>query len=461
MQIFRSLLIVLLICCTSIYASDNPVHEYQLKNGLKVFVKEDHRAPVVITEIWYKVGSSYEPDGITGISHALEHMMFRGSKNYDAKRFLQIISENGGDQNAFTSFDYTGYYEMLAADKLPISFKLEADRMRNLLLRPEDFAKEIQVVMEERRMRIDDDPQQLTFERFLAAAHVSNSYHHPLIGWMNDLQNMKVEDLQHWYQTWYAPNNALIVVVGDVKPDDVYQLAQKYFGDLKPATIPTLKPLSEAPSLGTRTVVVAAPAKLPWLTLGYNTPVVKTASEAWEPYALLVLNVVLGGSDSSRLQQDLVRDKQIAATIDAGYSPYDRLDNIFIIQATPATGHSVAEVKDAVLAEVQKLQQQPITPAELARVKAQIIANKIYQEDSITYQAYEIGSLESIGLSWRETDHALKAIDAITPEQVQAVAKKYLIPARLTIGELKPLPINTQKMPATYPTGKVGDTNVH
>lgn len=435
------------------------VHDYQLKNGLKLIVKEDHRAPVAITEVWYKVGSSYEINGTTGVSHALEHMMFRGSKNYSASEFLRIIAENGGQQNAFTAEDFTGYYEMMSADKLPISFKLEADRMRNLLLQEQDFKKEIQVVMEERRMRTDDDPQQLTYERFIAALHVSNPYHHPVIGWMDDLQHMTVNDLKNWYQTWYAPNNALVVVVGDVNPDQVYQLAQKYFGSLPTSSIPTLKPRKELIPLGTRNVVVEAPAKLPWLAMGYNTPVLNTAEEKWEPYALVVLAGILAGGDSARLQSDLVRGKQIVTDVSVNYSPFNLTDNAFVIQATPAPGHTVDEVKEAILTEIKRIQDQPVTAAELKRIKAQIIANKVYQEDSISYQAEEIGSLESVGLSWREANNMIKQVESITPEQVQAVTRKYLIPQHLTVGILKPLPISDNK-PA-QPESHVGGGNVH
>ena len=166
------------------------VHEYHLKNGLTVLVEEDHRAPIVISEIWYKVGSSYEPNGITGISHALEHMMFRGTKKFGPGVLEKIVSENGGEQNAFTDSDFTAYYQKFSADKLAVSFELEADRMRNLLLRPQDFVKEIQVVMEERRMRIDDNPQEILLERLNAAAFVASPYHHPVIGWKNDLPNI-------------------------------------------------------------------------------------------------------------------------------------------------------------------------------------------------------------------------------------------------------------------------------
>lgn len=432
----------------SALAADGDVHEYQLKNGLKVIVKEDHRAPVAIAEVWYKVGSSYEIQGVTGISHALEHMMFRGSKNYSSEKMTQIIAENGIQQNAFTYFDYTGYYEMAGKNKLPIIFQLEADRMRDLSLRGQDFSKEIQIVMEERRMRTDDNPQQLTFERFLAAANTATPYHHPVIGWMSDLQNMTIDDLRQWYNKWYAPNNAILVVVGDVNPADIYQLAEKYFANFQPSDLPKLKPQPEIKSLGLRTVEVKVPAKLPYLAMGYNVPAARTATLKWEPYALSVLKGVLAGGDSSRLQQDLVRGKQLASEINVDYQPYFRLDNLLYIEAIPTPGHTTQQLKDAILDEITQLQNKPVTLAELERTKAQIIANHVYIMDSIANQANQIGMLESVGLSWHEADNFITQIKAITPEQVQAVTKKYLTPDNLTIAILKPLPMEKgQKVP--------------
>jgi zinc protease len=456
-RIIQWLFTILLFSIGHVYAGQ--VHEYQLNNGLKVLVKEDHRAPVAVSQVWYKVGSSYEPRGITGISHALEHMMFRGSLHYGPGEFSRIIADNGGEQNAFTSYDYTAYYELLDADKLPIAFQLEADRMHNLLLREQDFKNEIQVVMEERRMRTDDNPQALTYERFMAAAHVANPYHHPTVGWMSDLQDMKIQDLRDWYHQWYAPNNAILVVVGDVDPEKIHQLAEKYFGGLKPRQLPLLKPSPEINAPGKRVITVAAPAKLPWVIMGYNTPVLKNYPQSSDIYALLVLSGILAQGDSARLQKDLVRGQRIAASADSDYDPYARLDNLLTLSGTPAEGHTIKDLYAALQAEVKKLQESLVTPQELERVKAQVIANKVFQEDSISYQANEMGSLVAIGLPWQEADNYVKRIQAVTPQQIQAVARKYLIPQRLTVAILKPLPIPANTPLPTAPN--VGDRNVH
>jgi zinc protease len=418
------------------------VHEYHLKNGLTVLVEEDHRAPIVISEIWYKVGSSYEPNGITGISHALEHMMFRGTKKFGPGVLEKIVSENGGEQNAFTDSDFTAYYQKFSADKLAVSFELEADRMRNLLLRPQDFVKEIQVVMEERRMRVDDNPQEILLERLNAAAFVASPYHHPVIGWKNDLQNMTVEDLRKWYETWYAPNNAILVVVGDVKPNLVYQLAQTYFSNLKPINLPKIKPEKDLSPLGEKRLIIHTPAQLPWLVMAYPVPVIKQGLNSQDPYVLHLIARLLSGGNSARFAKNLIRDQQIAADANAFYNPINRLDSLFLLQATPTSGHSLSELESSLLRQIKQIQTFSVNTEELARAKAQIAADKIYREDSITAKANELGSLAAINLPWQIERDYLKHINAITPRQIQAVANKYLLASHLTIAYLLPLSIN-------------------
>jgi len=231
---FKFLLMVL--CCLPLAVNsaetENQVHEKILKNGLKILVKEDRRSPVVVTQIWYKVGSSYEPNGITGISHMLEHMMFKGTKKYPAGEFSKIIAENGGNENAFTGQDYTAYFQTLEKSRLEISLKLEADRMRNLNLLEKELLKELEVVTEERRMRTDDKPRSKMYEHFMALAFSNSPYKNPVIGWPGDIAAYKVEDLNAWYRRWYAPNNATLVVVGDVEPNAVFALAEKYFAPI-------------------------------------------------------------------------------------------------------------------------------------------------------------------------------------------------------------------------------------
>lgn len=449
--------IALLLLFLPLFAKAAGTHEYRLNNGLKLIIKEDHRTPAVVSQIWYKVGSSDEPNGITGISHALEHMMFQGTKTYLPGQFSKIIADNGGQENAFTDYDFTGYYELLSADKLPIAFKLEADRMQNLLLRHQEFSKEKQVIIEERRLRTDDNPQMKTYERLIATAHISSPYHHPPIGWIGDIQQLTTQDLRQWYEQWYAPNNAIIVIVGDVNPHKVYLLAKHYFGAIKPRQISTPKLRQEQQPLGERIVVVKVPAKLPWLAIAYNVPSLKTANSSWQAYTLDVIASILAGGDSARLTKELVREQQVATDINVSYELIRRFDTLFILSGTPEPTHNVKELQAAFLQQIKQLQTTLPSAQELTRIKAQVIANKIYSKDSIADQATEIGELESVGLSWKETDNYVKNIEAVTPEQVRIVAKKYLTPDRLTVGILKPLPLSAD---ASSPTPKAGDTYV-
>ncbi|MDH5444322.1 MAG: insulinase family protein [Gammaproteobacteria bacterium] len=422
------------------------VHEYKLRNGLKLLIKEDHRAPVVVAQIWYKVGSSYEHNGITGVSHVLEHMMFKGSEKFEPGEFSKIIAANGGRDNAFTAKDYTAYFQQLEASRLAISFEMEADRMRNLTLPLEEFKKEVEVVMEERRMRTEDKPRSKTYEQFYAAAFTSNPYGQPIVGWMNDLKNMQVDDLQNWYEKWYAPNNATLVVVGDVNPKEVYKLAQRHYGNLKPSyNIKPLKPRQEPKQNGPRYVKVKAPARLPYVLMGYKVPVIKTAEQEWEPYALEVLSGVLSSGASSRFDKKLLREKQIVAQASSGYSLYARQSELFVLDATPAAGKTVQQVIDAIKDELELLKTTSVSQQELDRIKAQVVASKVYEKDSLFYQAMQLGTLETVGLGWQRMDEYADKVRAVTAEQVMQVAKKYFIENSLTVAELVPVSMQQAK----------------
>ncbi|EIC31510.1 MULTISPECIES: M16 family metallopeptidase [Methylomicrobium] len=438
-RLFCAIVLGLPVCAG---AAEPKVSEHQLKNGLKVLVQEDHRSPVVVSQVWYKVGSSYEPGGITGISHMLEHMMFKGTDKLKPGEFSRIIAENGGEENAFTGTDYTAYFQTMNASRLAVSFELEADRMRHLHLLPEELKKELEVVTEERRMRTEDNPQAKVGEYFSAAAYTNSPYQHPVIGWPSDIAHYTVEDLNAWYQRWYAPNNATLVVVGDVKADEVFALAEKYFAELKPSEIKPIKPQTEVPQLGVRKITVKVPAKLPYLAMGYKAPSLATAAEDWEAYALEVLAGVLDGGNSARLSSRLVRGKQIAVSAGAGYSLASRLSTLFELEGTPAEGKKIGDLEAALKKEIAELQKTLIGKEELERIKAQVLANQVYQRDSNFYQAMQLGMFETVGLGWPKVDEYVKRIQQVTAEQVRDVAKKYLIEDHLTVAYLEPQPIN-------------------
>ena len=417
------------------------VLETRLDNGLKVIVKEDHRAPIVVSQVWYKVGSSYEHGGLTGVSHVLEHMMFKGTKEHPPGEFSRIIAANGGEENAFTGRDYTAYFQTLAKDRLPVALELEADRMRNLLLQEEEFVKEVEVVKEERRMRTEDKPNALTYEQFNAGAYEASPYRIPVIGWMSDLDAMQVDDLRQWYRKWYAPNNATLVVVGDVEPTEVVELAKQYFGPLKPEEIVQPKPRKEPSQRGPKRFIVKAPARQPYVIMGYKTPVIGESQTEWEPYALEMLSNVLDGGSSARLSNSLIRGSKVAASADADYSAFTRLPGMMMLDAIPTPGKSIEQVEKELRAEVERFKQELVSEAEMERVRNQVVASKVYEKDSVFYQAMLIGQLETIGLDWRLADEYVDQLKKVTPEQIRQVAQKYLTEDNLSVAVLQPLPI--------------------
>ncbi len=435
----------LIVFLSLLLAACSHTQEKTLANGLRIIVKEDHRSPVVVSQIWYKVGSQDEPEGITGISHVLEHMMFQGTAKHGPNEFSRIIAENGGRENAFTSYDYTSYFQQLEKSRLAVAFDLEADRMQNLTLGQNEFAKELKVVMEERRLRTDDQPEALVAEKFMATAYKVHPYRHPVIGWMSDLKKMTVQEVRDWYHRWYTPSNAILVVAGDVKPEEVFALAEKYFGPIPARPVPRTKEVVEPPQTGERRVTVSVPAEVPYVLMGFHTPSLTSAGRddvaEWEPYALSLLGGVLDGGQASRFERDLVREKKIASNIDVDYTPVSRSPNMFLIDATPTKGHKLAELEQAILAQIERIKREPVSPEELKRVKAQVVAGEVYSRDSVFYQAMRIGQMAAVGLDWRLLDDYVKKLNAVTPEQLQAVARKYLVDTNLTVAELDPQPM--------------------
>jgi zinc protease len=402
--------------------------------------------------VWYKAGSMDEFNGTTGVAHVLEHMMFKGTKAVPAGEYSKLIAAAGGRENAFTARDMTGYHVQVHKSQLPLAFRLEADRMANLVLAEEEFAKEIRVVMEERRLRTDDQAQSLVYEQLMATALDSHPYRIPTVGWMSDLENMRVEDASEWYRRWYAPNNALVVVVGDVDPKEVFALAGRYFGPLEPKALPERKPQDEAAQRGIRRVTVKAPAELPYLIMGYRAPVLRDPEHDSEPYALEMLAGVLDGHEAARLNSALVRSEKIANAVDAGYDSTQRGPGMFTVSAVPATGKTVAELEQALRRELAKIVTDGVSEGELKRVKAQVVAAQVFQRDSMFFQARQIGSLEITGYSHHTIDLMIRKLQEVTAAQVQDVAKKYLVDDGLTVAVLDPQPLAGRK-PAAEPEG--------
>lgn len=432
----RLILITLLTLLSSQLLAQT--QQFTLDNGLKILVKEDHRAPIAVSMIWYNVGSADEPGGITGISHVLEHLMFKGTKKYPLGVFSKTIAAIGGQENAFTSHDYTVFHEKIAASQLPIIFELEADRMQHLLLDQDEFTHEIKVIQEERRLRTDNTPQALTYERFLATAHLSAPYHHPVIGWMGDLKRMNVNDAKTWYQRFYAPNNATLVVVGDVNAFNVYTLAKRYFGAI-PAHPQIVRKLQTEPrALGKKMVFVHTPAQLPILIMGYTVPSLKTTAST-EPYTLEVIASILATNGGGRFNKQLVHGKQVASEVKAYYNKYARYQTQFVLCGAPNSTHTLTDLEKGILSEINLLKTIRVDEHELQRIKMQLIAQKTFERDAIVDQATELGMLETVGLGWKTADNYIEGINHVTAEQIQTTALRYFQDMNMTEAQLVPV----------------------
>jgi zinc protease len=413
-----------------------------LKNGMRVIVKEDRRAPTAVQMVWYRVGSVDEVDGTSGVAHVLEHMMFKGTPSVGPGEFNKRVAAAGGRDNAFTSRDYTAYYQQVPKEKLEEMMQLEADRMRHLNVDAKEFEQEIKVVMEERRMRTDDNPQSKLFEQMTAVAFQAHPYRRPIIGWMNDLETMTVADAKAWYDTWYVPNNAYAVITGDVDHQAVFALAEKYYGPLEGRALPVRKAQTEPAQEGVRKLSVKAPAELPVLIMGYKAPVLRDVEKDSEPYALDMLSAILDGHDAARFNKKLVRENKVALSVGIDYDGTARGPGMLYLHGSPSEGKTVADLEAALRAEIAHVQKDGVSEQELKRAKAQLLASQVYKLDSMFGQAMEIGQNESAGIPYQKISRMLEKLQQVTAAEIQAVARKYFNDDALTIGVLDPQPLD-------------------
>lgn len=421
-------------------AADPPAaQERVLENGLKVIVREDRRAPVVASMVWYRAGSIDEVNGLTGLAHVTEHMMFRGSRRLADGEFSRRIAQLGGRDNAFTGRDYTAYHQQVVAKELSAVFELEADRMAGITVSPELFTREMQVVMEERRWRTDDRPRAALAEQLYASAFSIHPYRAPVIGWMTDLENLTPDDVRDFHRRWYAPNNAVLVVVGDVEAAEVFRLAQRHFGALPRRALPRRNPQVEPEQRGARRVVLQAPAQSPFLMLGFHVPVLRDPERDWEPYALEVLEWLLDAGEAARLPRALVRESRVAASVDASYEKMMRGPGLFVLAAAPGEGRSVSDLEVALRAELARIAREGVGADEVARAQTQVIASHLFQQDAMLAQATQIGMAEMAGPGVRAVERLVTRIRAVTPEQVREVTRRYLVEERMTVAVLDPV----------------------
>src|SRR5574337_511817 len=409
------------------------VAESTLENGLKVLLLEEHKAPVVTVHIWYRVGARNEQPGTTGLSHLLEHMMFKGTSNVGPGQFSRIIKKNGGRDNAFTSEDYTGYFETFASDRVELALKLEADRMRNLLLDPKEVQSEKKVVMEERRLRTDDDPVSALREAMAAAAFEAHPYRQPVIGWMTDIEGLTPEDLVRYYNTYYVPNNAVLIVVGDFNSDALLPKIRQHFGSIPRGVEPPAVRAVEPEQRGERKLFLKKEAELPFVFMGYHVPNLKHPDN----FALEVLAYILSGGKSARMYKSLVYEKQLALFAGGGYDRESIDPNLFQLYASVMPSKTAEEVEQALTAEIERVKNEPIPDRELQKAKNQIEAGFLFGQDSVFSLARQLAEYEIVA-GWRAWEAYLPGIRAVTAADLQRVAKTYLTPENRTVAVLIP-----------------------
>jgi zinc protease len=404
------------------------VSSFSLDNGMEVVVIEDHRAPVVVHMVWYRTGAADEPPGKSGIAHFLEHLMFKGTESRAPGEFSEVVEANGGSDNAFTSYDYTAYFQRVAADRLSLMMEMEADRMRNLVLAPEEVATERDVIIEERASRTDNDPGSLFREELRATQYRNHPYGIPIIGWRHEIEALSREDALEFYSRFYAPNNAILIVAGDVTPDEVRPLAEQYYGSLAPSEglAPRLRP-QEPPARGERRLVMTdSRVAQPTLVRSYLAPARASAAQE-EAAALVFLARLLGGSGAtSVLGSALEFDTQIAVFTSAGYSATSLDDSTFSFVVVPSAGVSLETAEAALDTALEGFMQTGPDPARFERIKMQIRASEIYALDDVSELANRYGRALTSGLTIEDVQAWPEVLQAVTPDDVMAAAAKVL-----------------------------------
>lgn len=435
----------------------NPPQQFTLANGLTVIVKPDRRAPTAIHMLYVRVGAYDEVDGTSGVAHVLEHMMFRGTPTVKPGEFSRRVAALGGRENAFTTRDSTGYHQQIPSAQLEEVMKLEADRFANNQWTDDDFRRELEVVKEERRTRIEDSPRAQLFEALSAAVYQASPYRRPVIGWMNDLEALTPDDAREFYRRWYVPANAAVVVAGDVDPAQVRRLAEKYYGTIPARPLPARKPRIEPPQAGVRRIEHKAPAEQAYVALAFKVPQL-TSFDATpgndDALALTVLAAVLDGYSGARLDRALTQGPgRVADSVGASNGLWGRGPQLFTLDGVPAPGKTAEQVEAALRAEIAKVAREGITEAELARVKTRWVAGEVYKLDSIMNQARELGGAWLLGLPLDASERLIERLRAVTADQVKSVAGRYFGDDQLTVGTLRPQPVDPNRKPRTPPAG--------
>lgn len=443
----RGLLVLLAWLWWSAATAAETAHTFTLSNGMTLIVQPDRRAPTVVHMLWVRVGAMDEVDGTSGVAHALEHMMFKGTPSLAPGEFSRRVAALGGRENAFTSRDATGYHQQVPARHLEAVMRLEADRFENNRWSDDEFRREIEVVKEERRQRTEESPRARLYESFSAMSFQAHPYRRPVVGWMSDLEAMTPQDVRDFHRRWYVPANAAVVIAGDVDVAKVRALAESIYGRIPARPVPERKPREEPAQAGQRRMEYRAATEQAMVLMAWPMPRLTDPGAQDAPtrdaLALMVLSAVLDGYSGARLDRALVQGqggKRVADSAGAGYGPMGRGPAQFTLSAVPAAGVGTAEVEKALRAEVERIAREGVDGAVLQRVKTQWAAGEIYKLDSIYNQAQELGTYWVNGLRHDSAERLMAGLRAVTGEQVKAVAQRLFADDQLTGAVLVPDP---------------------
>ncbi len=415
----------------------NP-ESFTLDNGMQVVVIENHRAPVVSHWVWYRVGSADSPPGKSGLAHFVEHLMFKGTEEIAPGDFSRTVARHGGQDNAMTSADFTAYFQNIARDRLEMVMEMEADRMANLRLQLPDVLAELDVILEERRSRVDNQPSALLGEQLNAAQYLNHPYRLPIIGWYHEIESYTKEDALAFYDEWYAPNNAILIVAGAVTADELRPLAERTYGAVSAREVPERSRLSEPPHILERRIELAHDrVEQPSLMRSYMAPSFATA-EGGEAYALEVLAELFGSGGTSRLYRSLVVDQGIAASAGSFYRGTSLDQTTFRVHASPRPGGDLDALEAAMDAEIEKLLEDGVTAAEVARVQQRMIAEAVYARDSLTTAVRVFGGALTTGSTIEDVEAWPERIAAVTPEEVMEAARRVFDRTQSVTGRLVP-----------------------
>lgn len=413
---------------------------FTLANGMQVVVITNRRAPVVTHHVWYRIGSADSPLGKSGLPHFHEHLMFKATETLDSGEFSKEVARNGGNDNAFTGQDYTGYFQTIAKDRLELVMRMEADRMTNLILGEDEVLRERDVVLEERSMRVDNDPSSRFAEQMNAAQFLHHPYRMPVIGWRHEIEDYSREDSLEFYRTWYAPNNAILLVAGDIDAAELKPLAERYYGVIPAREIPDRTRVKEPPQSAARDLVMTDPrVNQPTLMRSYLAPSFNSG-ETQYAYPLDILAEILGGTSTSRLYRALVIEQKIATSAGAFYRGSALDLATFRLYGSPVPGVTLEELETAIDAELQRLKDEPITDEEVSRATKRLVSEAVYARDSLSGAVRSFGIALTTGRTVDDVEAWPERIAAVTADQINAAADYVLNLDNSVTGQLKPVP---------------------